>query len=284
VLVQVFSLPGLLGRSSVAAEPSIVTTMCSRTQPEIPPELVDRIIDFLHDQPKALAACSLVARSWTVTSQYHQFSTVWLTTPEYWTKFNRLIKISPTMICFIKSTIVDVADTRSPWMSVCATLTSLQHITMCGMIRLPWGSGAAAISSVAHDITSLYLNFTAVRRVDIWPIIRMFPKLVTLGYIGMMCLPGVAPLQLPVPSHSPPISSMSVTTATLGGILGILSDPPYPLTSLSALDISDVNSHGGGGLQPLARTYGGQISRLRLYVDEYQGCTSLGGLQPLLSC
>lgn len=30
-----------------------------RVQPELPPELIDPIIDFLYDEPKALAACSL---------------------------------------------------------------------------------------------------------------------------------------------------------------------------------------------------------------------------------
>jgi len=45
-----------------------------------------------------------------------------------------------------------------------------------------------------------------------------------------------------------------------------LCNPPYPLTSLSTLNIHDVSNEGTSGLEALAETYGGQISRLRLHV------------------
>jgi len=259
--------------------------MTSRCQRGIPPELVDRIIDFLHDQPKALTACSLVARSWTVTSRYHQFSMVALITPRCWGKFNRLIETSPTMLRFVRSVIVDVADTYSPWMSVCASFPSLQHITMNGAVIPPWREEAAAISSVAHNITSFTINFTIVRPPHVWPIVRMFPNLVTLGYGGARCVTTSVPLQLSLPCHSPPISTMSITTTALGGVLEVLYNPPYPLTTLSTLDILDVYLGRGYNFQALAQAYGGQISRLRLYVHGHdQQCTSLGGFQPTLSC
>ena len=259
--------------------------MASRCQREIPPELVDRIIDFLHDQPKALTACSLVARSWTVTSKYHQFGMVALITPRCWGKFNRLIETSPTMLRFVRSVIVDVADTYSPWMSVCASFPSLQHITMNGVVSPPWREEAAAISSVAHNITSFTINLTVVRAHYVWPIIRMFPNLVTLGYVGARCVVTVVPLQLSLPCHSPPISTMSITNTTLGGVSDALLNPPYPLTSLSTLDIRDVYPERRASLQALAQAYGGQISRLRLHLRGHrQQCTPLGGFKPLLSC
>lgn len=38
-----------------------------------PPELVDHVIDHLEDDPKALAACSLVSRAWVQRSYHHRF-------------------------------------------------------------------------------------------------------------------------------------------------------------------------------------------------------------------
>ena len=55
-------------------------------------------------------------------------------------------------------------------------------------------------------------------------------------------------------------------TTALGGVLEDLSDPPYPLTSLSTLDICDVSPQWGRGLQVISQAYAGQISRLPLRV------------------
>ncbi|KAG7446994.1 uncharacterized protein BT62DRAFT_96495 [Guyanagaster necrorhizus] len=41
--------------------------------PELPPEIVDTVIDHLHDDKAALEACALVCKSWSVSSRYHLF-------------------------------------------------------------------------------------------------------------------------------------------------------------------------------------------------------------------
>ncbi|CAA7268168.1 unnamed protein product [Cyclocybe aegerita] len=43
---------------------------------EIPQDLCEFIIDFLHADRRALAACSLVARSWLCASRYHLFRSI----------------------------------------------------------------------------------------------------------------------------------------------------------------------------------------------------------------
>lgn len=45
----------------------------SHSHPPFPPELVDHVIDHLEDDPKALAACSLVSRAWVQRSYHHRF-------------------------------------------------------------------------------------------------------------------------------------------------------------------------------------------------------------------
>jgi len=272
----------------IVARPSIMTPMCSKTKrakQELPPELVDRIIDFLYDEPNALAACSRVARSWTATSKYHQFSSAKLISNKDWTKFDHLIEISPKMINTMRRVTTDFSGTYSArWVSVCARFTSLENITMFGAIIPPnWQSEAAAISSVAHQITSFTLNAAFVSRHDFWPTIRMFPNLVSLHPFGARFVTEVAPSQPSgLPCYNPPISSISVVTGDQERIMNDLCNPPYPLTSLSALDICDIaNPERTLGLHTLAETYAGQISRLRLHVRTYSHqCTSLRRFHP----
>ena len=45
----------------------------SHPHPHLSPELVDQVIDHLKDDPKALAACSLVSREWVRRSYHHRF-------------------------------------------------------------------------------------------------------------------------------------------------------------------------------------------------------------------
>jgi hypothetical protein len=47
---------------------------------KVPPELTDRIIDFLHSDRKALKTCALVCKSWIPSSRLHLFETLYLTT------------------------------------------------------------------------------------------------------------------------------------------------------------------------------------------------------------
>ena len=256
-----------------------VSLKTERAQRELPPELVDRIIDFLHDQPKALAACSLVARSWTVTSRYHRFGKVVLSSDDNWEEFDRLLKISPTIIHHIRGIIIDTGCER--WISACASFTSLEHITIFGAIIPPWQSEAAGISSVAHKITSLTLNVAFVSRHDFWPIVRMFPNLVSFSSVATRGVTELPPLRS-LPCYSPPISSVSLESAAQKHVLDHLCNPPYPLTSLSTLHICDVDRERGPELRALAETYASQISRLRLYVQTYTHQCTFTLLQPFV--
>jgi hypothetical protein len=55
------------------------TTPISHRQARLPPELIDAIIEQLHDDRAALATCALVCRSWVPASRHHLFSdvTIW---------------------------------------------------------------------------------------------------------------------------------------------------------------------------------------------------------------
>src|SRR5271170_6690956 len=46
--------------------------LCSYT-PRLPPELIEYIIDYLHDSPSALRACACVCRDWLAPTRFHLF-------------------------------------------------------------------------------------------------------------------------------------------------------------------------------------------------------------------
>ncbi|KAJ7831181.1 hypothetical protein B0H13DRAFT_1522858, partial [Mycena leptocephala] len=43
---------------------------------QMPPELTDRIMDFLWDSQPSLCACSLVCRKWLPASRHHLFDSI----------------------------------------------------------------------------------------------------------------------------------------------------------------------------------------------------------------
>ncbi|KAJ7089534.1 hypothetical protein C8R44DRAFT_892229 [Mycena epipterygia] len=69
-------------------------------------ELVDHIIDFLHDSPEDWPACALVSRAWVYTAQHHIFRCIYFTSPvEYenrWARFLETSETSPHLIRHIR--------------------------------------------------------------------------------------------------------------------------------------------------------------------------------------
>jgi hypothetical protein len=46
------------------------------SNPDLPPEILDDIIDLLHDQPKTLKRCCLVSKSWVPRTRKHLFADI----------------------------------------------------------------------------------------------------------------------------------------------------------------------------------------------------------------
>ncbi|KAJ7695252.1 hypothetical protein B0H14DRAFT_3659191 [Mycena olivaceomarginata] len=74
---------------------------------QLPQELVDYIVDYLHDSPRDWPACALVARSWVYPTQSHIFRSVRLvsTRPRnerLWARFEALTNASPHLIRHVR--------------------------------------------------------------------------------------------------------------------------------------------------------------------------------------
>jgi len=61
------------GKARVVWVPSFKETTMSRS---LPPEILDLIVDHLHDEPTALKACCLVSKSWVPRTWNHLFALV----------------------------------------------------------------------------------------------------------------------------------------------------------------------------------------------------------------
>jgi len=79
--------------------------------PQLPQELVDHIIDHLHDDPVTLNSCALVCHTWLPTSRLHIFSKISLkVTPaaghlapsDSCKRLHRLFTTSPSIICHVR--------------------------------------------------------------------------------------------------------------------------------------------------------------------------------------
>ena len=46
------------------------------SEPRLPPEISDYIVDLLHDQPETLKQCCLVSKSWVPRTRKHLFGTI----------------------------------------------------------------------------------------------------------------------------------------------------------------------------------------------------------------
>ncbi|KAI0936518.1 hypothetical protein AcV5_004635 [Taiwanofungus camphoratus] len=68
----------------------------------VPLELCDYIIDFLHNDRRALAACSLTCRAWLPAARFHLFDSIVLYNARLCTAFNRLLENSPALGLYVR--------------------------------------------------------------------------------------------------------------------------------------------------------------------------------------
>jgi hypothetical protein len=79
----------------------------------LPPELIDIIIELLHDDRAALAICALVCRSWVPASRSHLFSKIDIT-PQNWKVASELLSSATCTIAFaVKELTLSAIDALS---------------------------------------------------------------------------------------------------------------------------------------------------------------------------
>lgn len=86
----------------------------------LPPEVVDTILDHLHDDHRTLRQCSLVSSQWLPTSRFHAFSSVTLTTanlPDFLELLNSPLLTLGPYVEDIRVFSLDSARYNASWLS-----------------------------------------------------------------------------------------------------------------------------------------------------------------------
>ncbi|KAH9944038.1 uncharacterized protein BXZ73DRAFT_40017 [Epithele typhae] len=79
----------------------------------VPHELSDYIIDFLHDNPKALGACALTSPSWLFASRFHLFRALSLDGRARVRSLQRLLHAAPDLGLYVRDLAVSKLSTDS---------------------------------------------------------------------------------------------------------------------------------------------------------------------------
>jgi hypothetical protein len=102
------------------------------TPPHLAQDVIDAILEHLHDHVSALRRCSTVARSWTFSSQSHLFSSITLKSRKNAEKLGRAFHGSPWLADHVRNLRLDLILSGDNPISVHdaigTTLTKLQTL------------------------------------------------------------------------------------------------------------------------------------------------------------
>jgi hypothetical protein len=235
----------------------------------IPPELIDQIIDHLHDDPKSLNACALTTRNWVPSARHHRFQSIRFHSAKKIDSFHQLSRDAPgllpyyqeAVICdnsgYIPAAILEAAA------NACLTLPNLERIKFNNRTYASTPKVVSILSPIAAKITTLNLSGTLfASSTDFWPLICSFPNLNAVHACGVTFGSMEETTFLPVNTYEPPITTFSVSTSRQGFVLEHLANPPFPLRFLKNFEILYVDPNQTT-LVPLAQSIQETVRQLR---------------------
>jgi hypothetical protein len=80
--------------------------------PHLPAELIDTVVDFLHDDEESLANCSLVCKEWVPATRYHIFNNLLLDRWNMEEFVDLITRPSATVALYINHLIIDQGKSR----------------------------------------------------------------------------------------------------------------------------------------------------------------------------
>ena len=235
----------------------------------IPPELIDQIIDYLHNDPKSLNACALTAKDWLPSARYHRFRSIRFQSAKKIDSFHQFSQFAPGLLPYYQEAIICdnsgyvPASILEAAANACLTLPNLERIKFNNRIYASTPRVVTILYPIANKITTLNLSGTLFASSnDFWPLICSFPNLnvvqacdVTFGSMEETAF-------LPVSTYEPPITTFCVSTSRQGFVIEHLIDPPFPLCFLEIFEIFYVDPDQTT-LVPLAESIHETVKQLR---------------------
>lgn len=248
----------------------------------IPPEIVDRIIDYLHDDGNTLIACSLVARDWVPSTRLHLFAKLSLLSSNEVEKLTELDSFAPNNLHYCQELSIGTNNhfgnpsTRPGFMPFVGTppsaiskridrFTSLHTLHFRGFPSGAMGGLISSLVEISEKVTTITFTDSSLESCyDLWKILRLFQNLenVHASDLGYSSSREGGLVVAPKYCHSPPITYFSFHTYCQGFVLEQLATPPYPLTHLKSLEIhhTDQQQHH---LNSIATKYRDTIATLK---------------------
>ncbi|KAH9936914.1 hypothetical protein B0H21DRAFT_59879 [Amylocystis lapponica] len=150
--------------------------------PQLPPEIQDRIIDFLHGDPTTLRSCALTCRAWVPSSRYHLFNVLEISefgrVPLY-SAFASILHTSPHLGKYVQALTLNVTwedqDHISNSLSFIARrLGNVRMLTLNGSRNSPHTVNYTTYSQF-RSVTNLRLNVTFSCCDDVASLFRALP-------------------------------------------------------------------------------------------------------------
>ncbi|KAJ6476287.1 hypothetical protein C8R45DRAFT_375699 [Mycena sanguinolenta] len=118
---------------------------------ELPPELIDSILDFLAGDYRALKACSLLCRAWALRSRRHLFKTCTVSSKNVLAFCHALVSGSTFDPEQIRKICAANHDWNQPDPYLNKAVAALRHLTGVRMLEL-------ALANVAHRATDAFFR------------------------------------------------------------------------------------------------------------------------------
>jgi len=148
---------------------------------KLPPELMDRALDFLHDDPTALRKCALTCRAWVPTCRFHIFGDIDIR-GNLIQSFGRLIDMSPDLASYVRNVHVSVSspEAQSRFSALLRIFPKLRNMTYMGIV-CPYAPSPPFLP-VLSSVTRLFVHGMASIRscADIARMLSSFPSVRSL--------------------------------------------------------------------------------------------------------
>ena len=199
------------------------------SDPYLPPEILDSIIDLLHDEPETLRQCCLVSKSWVPRARRHLFAYVkfrssrdlWL-----WTETFPDVANSPayhTHTLNVGCPLFVITSTSDPkvgsWIQAFSGIACLDVVN--GIQNLNYWNSLAPFHKIAPALKSLRVGLLPLPHPELFDLICSLPLLEDLtlrGYSGRLRkIADPHGRRTVIPSTSPLLTG-SLNLATHGGV------------------------------------------------------------------
>lgn len=221
----------------------------------MPPELTDRIVDFLHDDQAALQCCALACRSWLASVRYHLYYAISLENVRLSRAFAGLLNRTPSLGWYVREMNLAMSEELQHSDVLPSIVVHLGHVR-----RLALSGDILKVDKAIFErfgpVQELALSLSSCKLSDVVALFLAFPGISDLSIKNTRYLYGPA-------DHVPmlPVKRLELQPALNPGLL----PPSSPMLESLVLSIRRVEDLVT--LSHILRTAIRQLKQLDLHMN-----------------